>query len=503
MTRLIVEPSFKDKLLEAVLTSGKVRASRLAALPPRTYPYRDDPVGFIRDTLGEFLWTKQIEIAEAVVSHRRVAVKSCHESGKSWTVARLVAWWLSEHPPGTAFVVTTAPSARQVRAVLWREIARAHAAGKLDGRLNQTEWWMDVDEHEEMVAFGSKPSDTDPAAFQGIHARYVLVVLDEADGIPESLYHAARSLTANEASRIIAIGNPDDPSSYFCRVALKPESGWHVIHIDGYKTPNLSGEEVPEELGHHLISKTYIDEMKHDVGEAAPMFISKVRGEVPESGTDGVIPLSWLKRCMEERELTEEELMPVELGVDVGAGGDLTVVRERRGRKAGRVWRAHTPDPAEALALVEQALSEAPETSAIKVDAIGIGWALCGMLEMALADTRGAPKICPVNVSTAALDPERFPLLRDQLWWDIGREFCRDGVWDLSGIDETTQAQLIAPQYKHFGGRVKIEPKEDTRKRLGRSPDDADALLLAFYDPPEEPQEGTVVYDDPVTISTH
>lgn len=487
------------------IATAEYEAGLLKPAAERTYHYQDKPVEFIQERLGEFMWSKQREIAEAVEKYRRVAVKSCHESGKSWTVARLVAWWLSEHPPGTAFVVTTAPSARQVRAVLWREIARAYAHGKLGGRLNQTEWWMDVDEHEEMVAFGSKPSDTDPAAFQGIHARYVLVVLDEADGVPESLYHAARSLTANEESRIIAIGNPDDPSSYFCRVALKPGSGWHVIHIDGYKTPNLTGEEVPDDLRHYLISETYIEEMKHDVGEAAPMFISKVRGEVPEETTDGVIPISWLKRCMEPRDeddpWPEAELLPVEFGVDVGAGGDLTVVRERRGRKAGRVWRARTPDPAEALELVMQALSEAPEASAIKIDAIGIGWGLCGMLEQALADVRGAPRICPVNVGTVSLDPTRFPLLRDQLWWDIGREFCRDGVWDLSDLDEATQAQLIAPRYRHFGGRVKIEPKDDTRKRLGRSPDDADALLLAFYDPPEPPLEGTLIWDDPVGIS--
>ncbi len=470
--------------------------------------YPDDPVGFIRKRLGEFVWSGQREICESVVSHRRTAVQSCHESGKSWTVARLVAWWLGEHEPGSAFVVTTAPSGPQVKAILWKEIGRAHSLGNLPGRTNMTEWLMNVTKvgplgipvtKEEIVAMGRKPSDYDPAAFQGIHARYVLVILDEADGIPESLYHAATSLAANEASRIVAIGNPDNPASYFCSKVLKPDSGWNVIHIDGFTTPNFTDEEVPDELHELLIGPTYIEEARRDFGEGSALWQSKVRGLVPEDTADGVIPLSWLRRCQEEREWEAEQLLPVELGVDVGAGGDWTVARERRGVKAGRVWRARTPEPQEATALIMEAIRETGAT-AVKVDAIGIGWALCGMLEAAL-DGNG-PVIHAVNVGQAALSPEKFPKLRDQFWWELGRELSQSGGWDLGDLDDTTLAQLIAPRYKiDASGRVKIEPKDDTRKRLGRSPDDADGLLLAYFTPPPEPVEGTLVYDTAVVIS--
>ncbi len=488
-------------------------------LDDHTEHFPDDPVAFIRERLGEFLWSGQIEICRSVVANRRTAVKSCHESGKSWTVARIVAWWLAEHEPGDAFVVTTAPTGPQVKTILWKEIGRAHSLGNLPGRTNMTEWLMNVTKvgpggvpvtKEEIVAFGRKPSDYDPAAFQGIHARYVLVILDEADGIPEALYHAATSLTANENSRIIAIGNPDDPASYFCAKVLKPDSGYNVIHIDGLKTPNFTDEfdkpglapkQVLDELRELLISSTYVEEMRHDVGEGSPMWQSKVRGEVPEESEGGVVPMMFLKRVMVEREepWPEQDLMPVELGVDVGAGGDMTVVYERRGRVAGRKWSMRTPDPEQALGLVMQAIAETSATS-VKVDAIGIGWGLCGMLTQALDGKGGAPVIHPVYVSQAAPDSTRFYLLRDQIWWDIAREFCRDRVWDLSGIDEATQAQLIAPRTRP-GPRIKIEKKEDTKKRLGRSPDDADALLLAYFEPPAAPLEGTLIYDDPVEIS--
>lgn len=102
--------------------------------------YVDDPVGFIRGPLKEHPWSKQREIAEAVRDHRHVAVRSSHDTGKSFIASRLAAWWIASHAPGEAFVVTTAPSWPQVRAILWREINRAHKRGNLPGDMNQTEW---------------------------------------------------------------------------------------------------------------------------------------------------------------------------------------------------------------------------------------------------------------------------------------------------------------------------------------------------------------------------
>jgi hypothetical protein len=473
-----------------------------AQAPPREH-YPDDPVGFIQDRLGEFLWTKQEEIARAIPVHRRVAVQSCHGIGKSWIAAQLVAWWIGEHEPGGAFVVTTARTGAQVKAILWREIGRAHSRGRLPGRLNQTEWWMQVGRNEELVAFGRKPSDYDPDAFQGIHARYVLIIIDEAAGVPKALFDAAQTLMTNEDSRILAIGNPDDPASHFCTKILKPDSGWHLIRVDAFESPNFTDEEVPDDLRSLLVGQFYVDEARRDWGEGSPLWQSKVRGLVPEDTSDGVIPLSWLRRCQEEREHKPEQLVPVELGVDVGAGGDWTVVRERCGMKAGRTWRDRTPEPEQAVGLIMGAIRETGATS-VKVDAIGIGWGIVGMLHEALASNggRAGPVIHAVNVGQSALNPERFPKLRDQFWWELGRELSQASGWDLSGLDDMTVAQLIAPRYKlDASGRVKIEPKDDTRKRLGRSPDDADALLLAYYVPPPEPFEGTVVYDEPVGIS--
>ena len=220
--------------------------------------------------------------------HLYLAGESMIPTHNSYLAARTAAWWLSTHPPGSAFVVTSAPTFHQVRAILWREIIRAHKKGKLVGRTNQTEWLID----DELVAFGRKPADYDDDAFQGIHARYVLVILDEACGIPASLWVGASTITTNEYSRILAIGNPDSPNSEFKR---KVESNlWNVIHIDGYNTPNFTTElqdavaagelteDEAQELSELFLSRVWVEERKEEWGEDSNLWQSKVRGIFPE-----------------------------------------------------------------------------------------------------------------------------------------------------------------------------------------------------------------------------
>jgi hypothetical protein len=465
------------------LAQSPIRAAALAGVLSIQYAHGGhvwpDPVAWVTRRLGEHLWSKQREILESVRDNRRTAVYSCHESGKSYTAARAVAWWIDSHAPGEAFVVTTAPTGAQVRAILWKEINRAHDRGHLSGRTNQTEWFVG----NELVAFGRKPSDYDTEAFQGIHAQYVLVIIDEANGVPKGLWDAADTLIANETGRLLAIGNPDDPNSYFAKTC-QPGSGFNVIHISAFDTPNFTGEEVPDAVAASLISPMWAAEKATGWGEDSPLYISKVLGEFPAFASDAVVPFPWAQQCRVEGQARVGDV--IELGMDVGAGGDETVLRERIGNVAGRVWKDHSSDPAVVFNLAMQKIRETHAT-ALKIDVIGIGWAVAGWVDTTCRDEGIVCDIVRVNVAESPQDRERFVNLRDEIWWEVGREWCREGRWDLSGCDDDVVAQLIAPKYSlQRGGRIKVEPKDEVRKRLGRSPDDADALLLAFYSPPRE-----------------
>src|SRR6185437_15777777 len=373
----------------------------------------------------------------------------------------------------------TAPTFPQVRAILWREIGRAHRKGKLPGRVNQTEWWLG----EELVAFGRKPSDYDESAFQGIHARYVLVIIDEACGIPDQLWIAAGALVTNAESAILAIGNPDDPTSHFAKVC-QPGSGWNVLRIQAADSPNFTDEVVPDSLGPLLISQNYLDDLIADgCGPGTPIWTSKVDGDFPEDSEDSAVRASSVAKCRIAKEFDPEALVTVELGVDVGGSekGDQTVIRERRGNRAGRRWGLRSAESEVVADAVLAAIIESGATR-VKIDSIGIGWGVAGHLNRMAQDGKHAATIVKVNVGSASTRPDRYPKLRDEIWWEVGRLQSENGSWDLSEIDDRTAVELSAPKWApDAAGRIKIEPKKETRERLGRSPDDADALLLAFY----------------------
>lgn len=462
----------------------------LSAFADLVYPpelkYRSDPVGWARDKLNVTLWSKQREIIEAVRDHHDVAVRSCHEIGKSFVAACTVCWWLDVHPPGTAFVLTSAPTGDQVKAILWREINKLHEKGNLKGHTNLTEWYLG----RELVALGRKPNEHNPTAMQGVHARYFLVVLDEASGIPPSLWNASSTLAANEHGRTLAIGNPDIPVGDFFDVN-KPDSGWKVIKVGYADTPNFTGEadELPREVSEQLIHPRWVEGRRKKWGEQSALFTSKCEGEFPLMGTGWeVIPYGWAQQC---RYLEYPDGVPIEGGIDVGAGGDRTIIRERRGMRAGRVEVFTNPDPMQTIGRLVEKINEWG-LKRVKVDVIGIGWALVGRLKELSSkhnptgETTHHAEIIGVNFANSpSLGLEKKYLnKRAEVWWEVGRELSRLKLWDLSSVSDEVIHELVTPEYQivDSSGKIKVEPKDKIRERLGASPDEADALLLAFYE---------------------
>lgn len=454
--------------------------------------YKYNPVSWVRNHLKEFVWSKQEEILNSIRDNRRTAVKSCHGSGKSWLAGRAVAWWLSVHPPGTARVITSAPSGPQVKAILWQEIGRAHSRGNLPGRLNQTEWWIEIKSpdgrtiREEMVGIGRKPSEHNPSAFQGIHERYVLVVFDEADGMPKPLWDAADGLLSNDECRLLSIGNPEDPMSEFAN-ECKPGSGANVIKISAFDTPNFTGEKVPGNVRHKLVSPTWVDEKKRRWGETNPLYIAKVLGEFPEHSTDGLFPIQWI-RAAQERILMPS--FPIGLGVDVGGGGDKNVICRRQGKVFRIILRDHTPNTMTTLSNTLNAIAETGATYA-NIDNIGIGWGAADRAQEMVEDQQlaytdpglvsRAKKIYRTDVGGAAQDRESFVNRRAEGYWAL-RERFQNGNIDIDATDEDLAAQLVAIKYKRSAGKIQIQSK----KEMAKSPDEADALMLANMEPSED-----------------
>ena len=452
--------------------------------------HRRDPKSWVEDRLGEQLWSKQVEIMESVRDNRRTAVPSCFDAGKSFIAARLAAWWIDSHPPGKAGVVSTASRFAQVRAILWRELRRAHAKGNLIGRVNQTEWHVPVMydgvEDEELVAYGRKPDDEDETGFHGFHGRWMLGLIDEASGVSKTLCNSIENLIANEDSRLLAIGNPEDPTSEF-KDMCSPGSGWNVIQIKAWDTPNFTGENsVSEDVKKELISKIWVEEKKRKWGEKSFMYVSNVEAEFPDQASDGLVPISWVREA-QTRSLEPGPNPIKKLGVDVGGGGDKSTIGFRNGPVFRIRHRDQNPDTMETTGEVVSHM-RATEATDANIDSIGIGKGVADRGNE-LAEAKEAPgQYHGINVAQKPNDPERFLNLRAEAAWGL-RERFEEGNIDIDPEEEELAAQLIEIRWKKTSsGKIQLESKEDYIKRLrakgstslAHSPDDLDTMLLAY-----------------------
>lgn len=432
-----------------------------------------DPVKWANERLKLHLWSKQVEICESIVENKRTVVAACHAAGKSFLAAVITCWWLETNQPGQAFVLSTAPSWPQVRAVLWRNINQLHARHGLRGRVNQTEWFMGG----QLVGLGRKPADHDESSFQGIHAPKVLVIIDEAGGVPEQLWTGAEAVTTSDECRILAIGNPDFPQGPF-RKAWDSDQ-WNSIKISAYDNPNFTDEPCPMDVRKGLVGKQWVMDLLARCGETSPVYQSKVLGIFPDTSEDSVISYAHLVASINRDPVDYQHDYPSILGVDVAGGGtDMTVVRQRRGCRALRQWTTSLSDSEH---LVDWILKIAAETEStvIRIDSTGLGWGIAGSLR------EKAPHINIVAINASETPShKRFLNSRAEMWWN-GRMLAEKGEIDLSAAEDADAllSQLSAPKWElNIKGKIKIESKDDIRTRIGRSPDNADALLLAFYD---------------------
>lgn len=453
--------------------------SVLARMFPPEDVYKDDPVGWVEENTGEFLWSKQRDVCESVAGERYTAVHSAHGTGKSFTASRIVAWWLFTHPIGEAFAITTAPTAAQVDAILWREIRKVYQ--KLErqpmiekrqlGRVTlDSKWYMGGDE---LVAYGRKPADYDEAAFQGIHARYVLVVIDEACGVPEQLFDAIDSVVTNDNARVLAIGNPDDPAAHFAKIC-EPGKGWNTIHISAFDTPAFTGEDVPADLLPMLTSPTWVEERKKRWGEGSPIYTSKVLGLFPEVTQDTLITPAMIKKAWAvDRNDFEHGVFSLDVA---RKGDDRTCLYRNRGGKIRKIWETHAEDTMRTAGKAKKELDDLDNQVPMVVDVIGVG---AGVFD------RMAEQGCPViafNASNKALDPKKYKNLRAEHWWLL-REKFEDGEIDLDPDDEELASELQSVKWWiNSSGQIQIESKEDMKKRGLPSPDHGDAVMMSTVD---------------------
>ena len=441
------------------------------------------PEEFVEGELGGSLWSMQADILKAVRDHERVAVRSCNGSGKTYTAAYAVLWWLMCFR--NSLVITTAPTEHQVRDIMWREIRRAYRGHEdlIDGTLLRTSLELG-DKH-----YANGLSTNAPDRFQGFHQDNILFVVDEAPGVAEEIFEAIEGSMTSARARLLLLGNPTARSGTFYEAFHGRRELWETIHISAFDTPNFQvkdmedGElEVPG-----LVTPKWAADALINWGETSPMYQVRVLGEFPSEGEDTLIPLRLIEAAVnreivdllpEESEKTSEEesevKTQVEIGVDVARfGSDRTVICVRKGPRVLSLSSYQRQDTMATAGAVAKAIAD-HEPGAVRIDEIGIGAGVVDRLR-----EQGLKHIVGANVSARASNSEQFLNARAEIF-DGLRERFESGRISIPE-DRELIGQLAALRYSFTSsGQMKLEGKDELRRRGLPSPDRADALALAF-----------------------
>lgn len=462
----------------------------------RNDDYMWNPALWATEVLGAELWSMQIEMLESVAKHKRTIVKSCHSSGKSYTMGILACWWVCTRG-FQSLVVSTAPTYSQVHSILWNEIRRHWGEAELPGDVTQGDQWnlsdrrKDGKERREMVAFGRRPADHDTAAFSGLHRDGgVLFLMDEAVGIPDSIFTAAQVNTTAPHDRVFAIANPDDMQTPFGRVFEKDDPTWNKITISAYSTPNFTGEieNMSPGMEKHFPQVQWVEDMKIQWGEDSSRFKAKILAEFPDqsdfmfftqhdidAGTD------FSPNEYAEDHLVHMDERPV-LGMDVARfGDDYSTIYKRDGAFVELYSKWSKTDLVASSRVAREAVIET-DARELRIDGTGLG---AGVVDIVMNDEKFPHDRCRVISmmgSAAAKDPFKNANARAERHNELKTGMI-NGTIKIDPNNTELIEEMKSVRFS-FNGKmaVQIEAKVDMKKRGAKSPDHLDAVTYAVAD---------------------
>lgn len=469
-------------LLANLTEEAKAFVSALGRISWPNDRYRNDPCLFAEEVLGIKLWKKQREILEAIRDHKRVTVRSGHKCGKSTTLVIAALWFYCTFPD--ARVVMSSTTARQVDAILWRELRKVLSKAKIpiDGDMHElARSGFKAIDFREIVGFTAREAE----AVAGVSGAHLLYLLDEASGIPEAIFEAIEGNRAGGAWIVLA-SNPTRTEGEFFESFHAKSGLYRTVSISSEDSPNvIAGEAIIPGLA----TLEWVDEKRIEWGVESPLFKIRVKGDfvVKEDG-----------KILSVHAITESEgrwsdtpgTGRLHLGVDPagpGLAGDETAIAVRRGQRIDELltWRGLSED-----AIVVQifgTLDKHRRASSLKpvvaIDREGpIGSALFYRLQSYLETNDNAFTLVGLKASDHAFRRgDLYDRVRDMLWANLAN-------WVLNGgavvTDTKLAKELHTPSwFQHLNGKLKVTPKDEIKKLIGRSPDRADAIALSVWDP--------------------
>lgn len=421
------------------------------------------------------MWDGEKRIAKSILDNQKTLVHTGFGIGKTRTAARAALWFLTSFSP--SIVLTTAPTWRQVESQLWGEIRNAYknAHVPIGGKLTSASLTFS----DKWFALGI--STNDPERFQGYHSDYIMVIVDEASGVDDAIIDIATNI---QYTKILMIGNPSSSEGRFYEYSRDPS--WNAIHISCFETPNVQAGEM---LIPGMVTREWVEQKKREWGEDNPLYIAKVLGLFPQNTQDCLIPLSAIEKSINAPLIAKADDLYT-LGVDVARfGSDETVFSLFHGAVELAPRAYHGIDTMQTAGYVKEVKRECKirrqkdsgeweeldllPDNRIGIDDTGVGGGVTDRLR------EDGISVTPVNFGARAREPEYYCDCRSEMAISFA-DAVKKG--EIKLYDDPVQTAQIADLRTKMTSRGRrLEPKEEMKKRLGRSPDRADATLIANY----------------------
>lgn len=450
---------------------------------------------------GEEMWSIQRKIARSVSRRRsQTTVPSCNASGKTWMAARIAAAFYETYTPGTpclqcdptgtrggcrgSKVITTSSKEEHLKDNLWGELQVVYRLAKERGlqMAGRDPLWGDLKIVEsEANHFITGQSASTAEGMQGYHAAHKLIIGDEATSVSDEVKLAITRLLSSGDSRLFLIYNPTTPDTYASQMSRSPKV--ETIRITAYDTPMFTGEHVPE--GANLITPEFLESLEAaGMGPGTFEWVTSIEAKDWDMGDDLLVPGNWYDLASGHTVTTADRDAGVrQLGVDLASyGSDECVITLRIGNKAVEQqaypsMRMDTFFETHVTAWVERW-----RPHYLVYDADGVGAGVIGYADA--VQRHMAPGGQVIGFRGGMGTNARFRNARAAWYWTLRRLFenhGRPGGMELCFEDDKLRDQLTDIHYSVTPqGDIRVETKDEMKKRGRKSPDRADSLMYAF-----------------------
>lgn len=455
--------------------------------------YSHNPEEYMTSFTSEFIPTVQQKkvldvIPEAIENGKSIAIKSGHGVGKTAIAANIILWFISVYP--NPKIICTAPSKGQLLDVLWPELAKWKRNFKFGEDFEWTKTRLSHKNYPEDW-FASARTSNKPESLAGVHGEHVLILMDEASGVPQEVYETLEGAETESGALKILLSNPTKTTGGF----------YDAFHSKKQEFYNFTFSSLDSER----VKKGYAEKIARKYGKDSNVYRIRVLGEFPLQEDDVVIGLDTVERAHER--FMDLDSFPtkgeeISFGVDVARFGDDEgsiyvrigdiVIKERI------LIKKDTMEMASIIANLRKHKYKDFGKAYFNIDGTGVGSGVVDRLRQ-LQDEGELPEgdiINEVNNGSRAMNTDEYSNIISELWFAF-RDFLNDGgalqpdnVEDINNI----QQQLCSRKYGlDSKGKIIIEKKELVKKRIKGSPDRADGSILTIAD---KIVKGRLLYSD-------